>query len=239
MQDEPLDFEDDSARGSPQLPAGHNRSAAAAVTMAGNSLAQWGVKRYQRLRQRFPAVDWLIRFGMPALSAVFFLLDIISDVLLVASFWNVGEPKEFVFGVLSLLLILIPLIMTAVFVARSHIRAYVKRREAELVRAAAPGDALLGAAPSGAGLPGGDGGDAGAGAHVHCWSVLCLMCVLQDAAQCAAVRSWLWRWLGCAGFRRRQSCASQSSLYLCSQDCTRAWYAVWLSMCPRDQAGAC
>ena len=65
----------------------------------------------------------------------------VSDILLTATFMNQGrtQPINLVFGIISMLLILIPLVLTALFITRSQMRKYVRRRYAAALRAARGG----------------------------------------------------------------------------------------------------
>jgi hypothetical protein len=117
----------------------YTKSAVSAVAVAGNALAAWGAKRYQRTRERVPLLNWLIQYGLPMVTAGLFILDIVSDILVTTAFWRASNfqlpagssaqqqsTKDVIlnrtFAVLSLLLILIPLVLTAVFITRSQVR---------------------------------------------------------------------------------------------------------------------
>jgi hypothetical protein len=47
------------------------------LTNVGNSAASWGVKKFQKTRQRVPFFNWLVKYGVPMASATLFTLDIV------------------------------------------------------------------------------------------------------------------------------------------------------------------
>ena len=76
-----LDAFDEAA---PETRQQFSKSAMAAVAMAGNNLAAWGAKRYQRTRERIPLLAWFVTYGLPMFTGALFILDIVRTCALLA-----------------------------------------------------------------------------------------------------------------------------------------------------------
>eukprot|EP00892_Ulva_mutabilis_P004685 jgi/Ulvmu1/2589/UM014_0040.1 len=96
------------------------------------------LKAYHRTRRDYPLVNFMVVYGVKQAGAALFLADIISDILVTGAFIRKANLAEIcepypnrarAIAAFSLMFILIPLVLTALFITRVHIRGYVRRKQ--------------------------------------------------------------------------------------------------------------